>query len=122
MPLRFLLDEHIRRTVWTAIARHNLRGQNVLDVVRVGSVGAPPYGTEDPDLLLWAEREVRIILSEDKSTMPAHLADHLGANHYSPGVMMLRKRVYLTDLLEFLCLATYASEPLEWENQITYVP
>jgi hypothetical protein len=122
MALRFLLDEQIRRTVWTTTVRHNLLGEDLLDVVRVGSAGAPPFGTPDPDLLLWAESERRIILSEDKSTFPGHLADHLIAGHHSPGLMILRRRVYLSDLIEFLCLATYASDPREWEGRITYVP
>jgi hypothetical protein len=122
MSLRFLLDEHIRRTVWTTIVRHNLIGKDMLDVVRFGAVGSPPYGTLDPDLLLWAEREGRILLSEDKSTLPGHLADHLAAGHHSPGIMTLKRRVYLSDLVEFLCLATYASDPSEWEDRIMYVP
>jgi hypothetical protein len=122
MPLRFLLDEQIHRTVWTTIVRHNLLGKDALDVVRVGSSDAPPYGTLDPDLLLWAEREGRIILSEDKSTMPGHLANHLAAGQHSPGIMMLRRHVYLSDLVDFLCLAAYASDPSEWKDRIAYVP
>jgi hypothetical protein len=122
MPLRFLLDEHIRRTVWTTIVRHNLLGKDVLDVVRVGSPGAPPYGTLDPDLLLWAQREGRILLTEDKSTIPGHLADHLAAGHHSPGIMTLRRHIFLSDLVDFLCLATFASDPSKWEDLIIYVP
>ncbi|HET6248327.1 MAG TPA: hypothetical protein VFE47_11560 [Tepidisphaeraceae bacterium] len=122
MPLRFLLDEHIRRTMWSAILRHNFRSQDVLDVARVGAEGAPRYGTLDPELLIWSEAEGRILLTEDKSTMPAHLGDHLARGNHSPGVMMLRRGVFLSDLTEFLCLATYASEPGEWEDRITYIP
>jgi|SRR5665213_148190 len=116
------MDEHIRRSVWTTVVRHNLIGRDVLDVIRVGSPDAPPYGTLDPDLLLWTERGGRILLTEDKSTMPGHLADHLVTGHRSPGILALRRRVYLSDLVDFLCLATYASEPSEWEDRITYIP
>jgi hypothetical protein len=122
MPLRFLLDEHIRRTVWSAILRHNFRGKDILDVVRVGADNAPPYGTLDPDLLLWAEQNGRILVTEDKNSMPGHLAKHLSDGHHSPGIMMLRRRVHLPDLIDFLCLATYASDAGEWEGRITYVP
>jgi hypothetical protein len=122
MPLRFLLDEHIRRTVSTTVARHNLMGEDLLDIVRVGAAGMPPFGTSDLELLVWAEREGRIILSEDKSTMPAHLLAHITAGHHSPGVMVLRQRVSLSDLLEFLWLASYASDPSEWEDRIAFVP
>ena len=122
MPLRFLLDENIPKSVWTTVVRHNLRGRDPIDLMRVGLAGAPTFGTLDPDLLLWSEKQGRIILSGDKKTMPAHLEDHLRAGHRSPGVMVLRPRVHLSELLEFLRLASYASTEEEWADRITYVP
>src|SRR2546429_4475372 len=49
---------------------------------------APPLGTPDPDNLLWAEQHGRIIVTEDRRTMPVHLADHLQAGRHSPGVFI----------------------------------
>ena len=87
--LRFLLDEHLRGPLWLAILRHNARGGLPIDVVRVGDAPDLPLGSTDLDILLWAERESRILLSEDLHTMPGHLAQHLHAGHRSPGVFMV---------------------------------
>jgi hypothetical protein len=63
MPLAFVLDEHLRGSLWRALQRWNLLGVDVLDVVRVGDPPDLPLGTSDPDLLAWAEREGRILVS-----------------------------------------------------------
>ena len=36
MALQFVFDEHVRGPLWQAALRHNLRGIDPLDVVRVG--------------------------------------------------------------------------------------
>jgi hypothetical protein len=122
MPLRYVLDEHLRGPLWDLLYRHNLVGIDPIDLVRVGDPPDLPLGTSDPDLLLWAERETRILVSEDKSTMPAHLTSHLVAGHYSPGVMTPRSRVALRTVSEFLVVAAYASGLEDWENRITFIP
>jgi hypothetical protein len=122
MPLKFVLDEHHRGVLWDAIYRHNLRGIDPLDVVRVGDPTDLPLGIKDPPILLWAEREGRILVSSDKSTMATHLADHLAAGHRGPGVMTIRPGVSLREVLNFLVLAAYGSDPAEWQDRIAFVP
>ena len=51
MSLAFLLDEHLRGPLWTAIQRHNLSSELRLDVVRVGDAADLGLGTLDGDLL-----------------------------------------------------------------------
>ena len=46
MPLSFLLDEHLRGTLWRAIQHHNARGANPLDVVRVGDLDGIPQSLQ----------------------------------------------------------------------------
>jgi hypothetical protein len=122
MPLKFVLDEHHRGVLWDAIIRHNVRGIDSIDTVRVGDLPDLALGIKDPPILLWAEREGRILVSSDKSTMATHLADHLAAGHHSPGVMTIRAGVSLKDVLGFLVLAAYASDPTEWQDRIAFVP
>src|SRR4051794_11582418 len=122
MPLRYVLDEHLRGPLWGIILRHNGRGVDPIDVTRVGDEPELPIGVSDPDILLWAEREQRILVSEDKSTMPGHLADHLAAGRHSPGVFTVRPGFSLPQVLTFLVLAAYASDPGEWQDQIIYIP
>jgi hypothetical protein len=122
VPLRFVFDEHLRGPLWRAIQRHNARGDDPIDAVRVGDLADLPLGTSDPTLLVWAEREGRILVTSDKTTMPQHLQMHLAAGRRSPGVFLLRPDWSLRAIVSFLVLAAYASEPEEWQDRLEYVP
>lgn len=122
MPLAYVLDEHLRGTLWQAILSHNGAAVYPLDAVRVGDPPDLPLGSLDPDILPWAEREGRIVVSRDESTMKTHLADHLRAGHHSPGVFLVRKRSRLAKVVSFLVAAAYASDPSEWQDAVTYIP
>ncbi|HEV3143702.1 MAG TPA: DUF5615 family PIN-like protein [Gemmataceae bacterium] len=91
MPLNFLLDENQRGLFWRAVQRHNRSGSDLLDVARVGDLDDLPLGASDAEILLWAEREGRILVTFDKATMATHLANHLQAGRHSPGIFMLRR-------------------------------
>jgi hypothetical protein len=69
MPLRFVFDENQRGLLWRAAVRHNQAGVFPLDVVRVGDPTDLPLGSNDPDVLRWSEREDRILVSYDKTTI-----------------------------------------------------
>jgi hypothetical protein len=123
MPLRFLLDESVRGGgLWQAIADHNRSGIDLLDAVRVGDPSDLPLGAPDPEILLWAEREGRILLTGDRRTMPGHLADHLQAGHTSPGVFVIRPASTLPAIVAFLVLAAHTSTASSWENRIEFIP
>ncbi len=122
MPLRFLLDEHLRGPLWWAIQRHNSYGVDQIDTVRVGDSDCPALGSSDWEILIWAEQAKTILITLDESTMPDHLASHLRNGHHSPGVFMIRPAIHLPDLVEFLLLAAQVSEPDEWVDRIAYVP
>jgi len=79
MLVRYLLDENLRGILWGAILLHNRPGLDRIDCVRVGDPEDLPRGSKDPAILVWAERENRLIVSLDKKTMPAHAKAHLEA-------------------------------------------
>jgi hypothetical protein len=122
MPLSFVLDEHLRGALWQAILRHNLRGAELLDVVRVGDAADLPLQIDDPELLLWAQRESRILVTEDRHTMASHLREHLAKGHRSPGILLIRPQQRLRVLVECLVLVAYAGEPADFADAITYIP
>jgi hypothetical protein len=122
MALRFVLDENLRGTLWRAIEHHNLQGVDRIDALRVGDLPDLPLGSDDPSILLWAEREGRILISFDWDTMPGHVDDHLAAGHHSPGVFLIRRRSLIPDLIAFLALAAHAGNESQWGDQITYIP
>jgi hypothetical protein len=123
MLLRYLLDENLLGgSLWSAIQQHNAQGLYPLDARRVGDPSAPPKRTPDPDLLLWCEREARVLISLDKSTLPVHLAKHLQAGHHSPGVFIPRVAAPTHKVLEALVLAAYAGDPALYVDCITFIP
>jgi hypothetical protein len=121
MPLRFVLDENLRGPLWNAIQRHNLRGIDVLDVVRVGDAGAPPLESTDPEILLWSETAGRILVTLDRATVPEHLRAHVAAGHDSPGVFMVPRRGSIPSVIEYLVLAAYAGDPDEFRRRVTFI-
>ena len=122
MSLAFLLDENLPGRVVRAIQRHNLTGELPLDAVRVGDLPDLPLGAEDSMVLLWAESANRILISEDKHTLPNHLEDHLAAGRHSPGVFLVRPATSLPELIEYLALVAHLTEPFEWQDRITFIP
>lgn len=123
MPLRFVLDEHLRGGgLWQAVRRHNLLGIYLIEMTRVGDPPDLPLGSTDPDILLWAAKEARILVSKDRTTMPGLLAQHLQSGRHSPGVLVIRPRSSIPAVLDFLKAAAHASKPEDWENQVRYIP
>jgi hypothetical protein len=120
--LRFLLDEHLRGPLWSAILRHNAQGALPIDSVRVGDPPELPLGSDDATILLWAEREGRILLTEDVHTMPGHLLAHLQAGHHSPGVFVISLGCSIGQLLIALELVAHAGDAADYGDTVTYVP
>ena len=122
MALAFLLDEHLRGPLWQAVLQYNLRGDAWLDVVRVGDPPDLPLAADDPAMLKWAERQGRILVTEDRHTMARHLRDHLAAGHHSPGIIFVRAGQSMRAVTEALTLIAQAGEPAELADAITYIP
>ncbi len=122
MAIAYLLDENLPASLWRAIRRRNITSQNPLDVVRVGEPEDLPLSTDDETILRWIELADRILVTQDKSTMPGHLAHHLASKHHSPGIFMLRLGCSIPTVIEFLELASDASAPDEWRDRIAFVP
>jgi hypothetical protein len=121
MPLAYLIDENLRGALAIALMRRATRYGLRLDLTQVGDAAAPPLGTLDPELLIWAEANERILVSRDRGTMGEHLAIHLADGRHSPGVFILRNDS-LDSILEFLILAAFASDATDWVDQLTYIP
>jgi predicted nuclease of predicted toxin-antitoxin system len=61
--VKFLADENFRG----ALVRGLLRRRPTLDLLRVPDVGLS--GADDPDILDWAAREGRVVLTHDAATL-----------------------------------------------------
>ncbi len=65
----FLLDENVRGVLSDALVAHNRRGWNRIDFVRVGDLEELPLDSLDPQILDWAGRHDRILVTRDRATM-----------------------------------------------------
>ena len=68
--VRFLVDESLRLSLVAALRR----AEPAMDVWRVGQAGMPAFGSPDPELLTFCDREKRLLVSLDRALMPDHVA------------------------------------------------
>lgn len=120
---RFLIDECTPKQVVQAIRDWNAANPHeTLDVVVVGEPPDLPNSSPDPDILIWAERDGRIVLTVDYSTMPVHLTDHLAAGRHSPGVLCVRRGSSMDSVIESLVIVAYAGRPDDLADTLAYIP
>ena len=122
MTVRFVLDENLRGELWSGIQAHNAQGTHLIDAVCVGDPIDLPLRTKDPAILIWADREARVLVTNDKQSMPGHFIDHLKAGRHSPGIFIPRIRSSIPGIVSFLAAVAHASDPSEWVDLITYIP
>jgi len=116
--MRFLLDEDVPVALQKAIWRL----QSTVEVTCVGQPNAPPKGTTDSDLLVWAENRAFAIVTGDKTTMPLHASVHVASGRKTWGVFILREPFSLGELAEDLLLRWSASQAEEWQYFVGYIP
>jgi predicted nuclease of predicted toxin-antitoxin system len=121
MPLTFIIDEHLRGPLLQAIQRHNIGGGPWIDAVQVGDTPTLPLGSKDQEILLWAERNGRIIVSQDYK-LPTHLANHLRAGRNSPGVLLLRTGSQVAAVVETLAVIAHAGDPTDCLDRFLFIP
>lgn len=123
MALRFLVDENLRgKRLWRSLVRHNVIGGLPIDAVQVGDPIDLPLGSADTEILLWAEREDRILISRDQSTLAGHLATHLQTGHHLPGIFILDPGASYGAILNFLEVVAHAGNSDDFRDQLIYIP
>jgi hypothetical protein len=122
MPLCYVLDEQLRGPLWQAIQQNNKVSGYPIDVLRVGDVADLPLGSSDPDILLWAEREGRVIISYDKKTMLGYLSQHLQAGRHCAGLFLIRSPVTIAQIVDYLAISAYAADPAALRDRFEYIP
>jgi hypothetical protein len=116
--MRFLLDENMN-----AEYRAQLLGRGPeLSVWRVGDPGCPPTGTLDPEILRWCENAKCVLVTNNRKSMPQHLAEHLAAGRHVPGLLVLRRRAVMGEVLADLLLIAGTATEADLLDQIHYVP
>jgi len=115
---RYLIDENTT----PALADQLRRRQSTLEVVSVGNETAPSKGTPDPDILLWIEAHDFTLVTRNRKSMPFHLNQHIAAGHHIPGILTLRPKASLIDIIEDLLLIWELADTGEYLDQIIHIP
>jgi hypothetical protein len=112
------MDEHVTPQLQKALKQ---RADDIV-VWRVGDPGAPPFGSSDPDILLWCEAHAFLLVTNNRHTMPVHLQVHLAAGHHIPGIFIIKTSTHLGQLIDELELiwATYLQD--EYADTIRFLP
>lgn len=81
-----------------------------------------PEGLADPEVLLFAASQNRILVSHDVNTMPRHFRDFMATRGSSPGVILISQEVPLQKAIEDLVLIWAASDQSDWRDRISWLP
>lgn len=106
MRVRFLADADLDGRILRGLRRASPE----IDIRTAADAGLA--GLEDPEVLRIAAGAVRILVSQDRRTMPTHFARFLNEAH-SSGVILLREAVSIAAAIEELVLIWSASEAEE---------
>jgi len=118
MKVRFLLDENEPPRLKAGLLRFN----PTIDVLRIGEPGAPSLGTPDLDMLRYLEVSQRILVTSNRTSMPAHLEAHWAAGGHLWGLFWVRPRIPISRLAQDLYLVWEASEAEEWIDRLDWIP
>jgi hypothetical protein len=115
--LRFLADENFNNR----ILRGLLRRFPEVDIVRVQDI-VGLSGAGDPEVLDWAAREKRILLTHDVSTIVDFAIQRVESGQEMPGVFEVSRSISIGLAIDDLLLLAQGSIEDEWQGQIIYLP
>ena len=113
-----LFDENLSPAYRTQLLRRNPS----LAVRAVGGPNAPPMTTADPELLIWCEERNFVLVTNNRRSMPKHLADHLARGRHVPGIIVLDPDWPMAQILDSLELVAGALLEDEYRDQVVYLP
>ncbi len=117
MKPRVLLDENLRD--YLDVVRQR---DAAIDVVRVGDPGTPPLNADDQEVLRFCEAEQRLLVTQNRKSMPVEIAKHLAAGHHHWGVFRLRPGYGMGPNVDAIHLVWAASDAEEWIDWDDYIP
>ncbi|HEX8734890.1 MAG TPA: DUF5615 family PIN-like protein [Pyrinomonadaceae bacterium] len=114
--IRFLSDEDFNRRILRGLRRR----LPTLDVVRVQDIGL--ITQPDTEVLEWAAKENRVLLTHDITTMSKHAFDRVNQGLPMPGIIEVPQLVPIGEAIEELILIAECSLENEWQNQVIFLP
>lgn len=113
---RFLSDQDFDARIVEGL-RGRVPEVDVLSVRDIGLSKAP-----DPDILEWAAREQRVLLTHDASTMVASASQRLRAGAHHAGVIKVPQTMAIGPAVEDLVLIASAATAEDLDDQVLHLP
>jgi hypothetical protein len=114
--MKFLAVENLNGD----ILRGFLRRCPDADVVRVQDLEIA--SAEDPDVLEWANAQLRVLLTHDVNTLVGYFYDRLQRGLNSPGVFFISNQLPTRQVIDDLELLYRFGDPEEVRNRATFFP
>lgn len=114
--LRLAADEDFNGRIERGVRRRLPQ----VDLVRV--YDAELSGADDRDVLAFAAREGRVLLTHDANTMPRQAYERVTAGHVMPGIVVCGQDVPIRQAIDDIVLLIECSADGEWESQVIYLP
>ncbi|GAC1460980.1 MAG: hypothetical protein NVS2B14_08460 [Chamaesiphon sp.] len=118
MKIRFLLDENLPPRLKLAVLRLN----PTIDILCVGEPNAPHFGSLDPDVLRYVESSQRLLVTDNRRSMPEHLEVHWAECGHILGLFWVRPKTPLGQLAQHLFLVWETTEAEEWIDRLDWIP
>jgi hypothetical protein len=118
MSLRYLLDENVS----PMYAKQLRRQLPDLTLRAVGEPATPTKGTLDPEILCWCEDHRFILVTNNRKSIPVHLAYHLAQDRHISGIFILNPNLSIGENLEELMFIAEASFEDEYQDGIHFLP
>jgi uncharacterized protein with PIN domain len=114
--IRFLLDENFNGKIARGLRAH----KPDVDMIRVQDTEL--YQAADPDVLEWAAREGRILLTHDLDSMTRYANERLQAGLPLAGAIFVRDTLPVGKVIEDLLTILGASEAHDWKDRTDFLP
>ncbi|MGL5066106.1 MAG: hypothetical protein ACRC62_39555 [Microcoleus sp.] len=69
-----------------------------------------------------AEENEFILVTNNRKSMPVHLADHIAAGRHIPGILILNAKLTIGQTIDELTLIAEAAFDEEYQDQIVHLP
>ncbi|MBI5876329.1 MAG: DUF5615 family PIN-like protein [Chloroflexi bacterium] len=98
MKIAYLFDENMNPRFRTTVFRYYPE----IDVQQIGEERAPALGTSDSEILHYLERSRRVLVTDNRKSMPAHIDAHLRTGHHHWGIFVVSKHAPFKSLADAL--------------------
>ncbi len=116
--LKYLMDENVNPVYINQLRRR----ESDLIIRAVGEPDTPGKGTLDPEILIWCEVHNFVLLTNNRKSMPVHLADHIAQGCHIPGIFIFNPDMGIGETLDELIVIAGGSFDGEYQDQIIHLP